>query len=93
MTDLNERLEGRLLDGDKILKQATVPLNRDEGEPFVPALDRALKTVCKMLDTPFPLWLDKNTKEFARFRQTFFFPDQFTEQVKFTRFHIRLLAD
>ncbi len=93
MAVLNERLEGRLLDGEKILKQATVPLNREEGEPLVPALDRALKTACKMLDAPLPLWLDKNTKEFARFRQTFFFPDQFTEEVKFKRFHIRLLAE
>lgn len=93
MAVLNERLEGRLLDGEKILKQVTVPLNREVGDPLVPALDRALRTVCQKLDAPIPLWLDKNTKEFAHFRQTFFFPDQFTEKVRFKRFHIRLLTE
>ncbi|MDO5733595.1 MAG: hypothetical protein Q4P08_00400 [Eubacteriales bacterium] len=86
-------LEGRVLQGEKILRLAQVRLDQKTDEGLVPALERALRKLCTCLDLPLPLWLDKNTKEFARFRQTFFFAEQFTEEVKFSRFQIRLLEE
>jgi hypothetical protein len=35
--------------------------------------------------------MEKNTHEFARFHQTIFFAEQFTEPIKFERFQIRWL--
>ena len=35
----------------------------------------------------------KNTKEFAAFGQTIFFREQYTEQVRFDRFQIRVRED
>jgi hypothetical protein len=40
---------------------------------------------------PTPIWLEKNTREFARFHQTIFFEGQFTDRVPFDRLQIRWL--
>ena len=56
-------------------------------------LEWCFVNLCKQLDIPMPLWLKKNTKEFARFRQTIFFEEQFTEKIEFNRFQINLLKD
>ena len=37
-----------------------------------------------------PMWLSKNTREFARYKWTTFNADQFFEPVSFDRFEIRL---
>lgn len=60
---------------------------------FVKALDQALLELCHRLDSALPLWLQKNTREFARFHQTIFFPEQFPEAVHFDQFQIILLED
>lgn len=64
---------------------------KDHGESFVKDLEWCLIKLCRDMDVPIPLWLDKNTSEFARFRQTIFFEDHFTEKVLFDRFQIKLL--
>ena len=49
--------------------------------------------VCREMNVPFPLWLSKNTREFAQFHQTTFFEDQFSDnKVPFDRFMIRLIG-
>lgn len=83
------RLEGIVTKGDVRLGMAWVELVEDES--FTHSLDQALLALCKDLGLPLPLWLDKNTREFVRYRQTSFFPEQYTEKVKFDQFHIKLL--
>lgn len=63
----------------------------DQPGLFVKQLEKCLIRLCRELEIPIPLWLEKNTKEFARFHQTIFFEEQFTEKVNFNRFQIRLL--
>ncbi|MDO5738079.1 MAG: hypothetical protein Q4P65_02360 [Eubacteriales bacterium] len=82
-------LEGKLLRAEKILALASVELK--PAGSFVQELETALRELCLKLDVPLPLWLDKNSKEFAKFRTTFFFPGQFTEEIPFERFQIQLL--
>jgi len=53
-------------------------------------LEEGLISLCRELDIPVPLWLNKNTSEFARYRKTFFDRDQFIEDVKFDRFELRM---
>lgn len=84
------RLEGKLFKANIVASQAVVESGGEE-ETFVKELEKTLILLCRKLDIPLPLWLSKNTHEFAAFRQTIFFSDQFTDKVSFDRFQIRLL--
>ncbi len=84
------RLEGRLFRQNLMIREATVD-QKETGPLFVNNLEQALISLCKMIDSPLPIWLEKNTHEFARFHQTIFFDGQFTEKTDFDRFQIRLL--
>jgi hypothetical protein len=84
------RLEGKLFKANIVAFQAVVESGGEE-ETFVKELEKTLILLCRALDIPIPLWLSKNTHEFAAFRQTIFFSDQFTDEVSFDRFQIRLL--
>jgi len=84
------RLEGKLFKGNLMTREAVVTRN-DPDVSFVKELENALIDLCHALDVPIPMWLSKNTHEFAAFRQTMFFSDQYTETVHFDRFQIRLI--
>jgi hypothetical protein len=81
-------LEGRILTANLLVRQERVEIPTTT-ERFTNQLERCLIELCHRLDMPIPLWLEKNTHEFARFHQTLFFAEQFTEPVRFDRFQIR----
>lgn len=85
------KLEGRIYRQNRTLREAIVDMPDPGGLHYVELLDRVLIELCHRLEAPLPIWLSKNTTEFARFRQTIFFSGQFTETVPFDRFQIRLL--
>jgi hypothetical protein len=62
---------------------------QDPAKTFTQNLEKCLVELCRALEVPIPLWLEKNTREFARFHQTLFFDGQFTEPIHFDRFQIR----
>lgn len=84
------RLEGRIFRQNIMIREATVE-QQETGLLFVQHLEQALISLCRQIDSPLPIWLEKNTHEFARFHQTIFFDGQFTERIDFDRFQIRLL--
>lgn len=84
------RLEGKLFKGNLMVREVVVTRN-DPELSFVQELEMGLIDICHEMEVPIPLWLSKNTHEFAAFRQTIFFSDQYTETVKFDRFQIRLI--
>lgn len=84
------RLEGRLFRSNLMIREATVE-QPETGPLFVYNLEQALIKLCRTIESPLPIWLEKNTHEFARFHQTIFFDGQFTEKTDFDRFQIRLL--
>jgi hypothetical protein len=57
---------------------------------FHEKLEKCLIDLCREIGIPVPIWLEKNTKEFAYFKKTFFTNEQFVEKVNFDRFEIRL---
>ena len=62
--------------------------------PFAPPMVAAFKvstaeTHCGVF--PVPLWMKKNTHEFAAFHQTIFFDEQYPDKVKFDKFQIKML--
>jgi hypothetical protein len=81
------KLEGRIFRANLMLREFTVE-QADTGEKFVPQLERCLIELCHSLEIPIPLWLTKNTREFARFHQTIFFAESFGDPIKFDRFQI-----
>lgn len=84
------KLDGRLVKGTKTIKKAFFE-NDDSSLTFVDALEECIIKLCKEMDIPVPIWMKKNTHEFAVFRKTFFTSEQFAEEVNFDKFEITLL--
>jgi hypothetical protein len=84
-------LEGRLFTANLLIREMTVEQPESQ-EKWVRQLENCLVELCRRLEVPLPLWLKKNTHEFARFHQTLFFADQFVEPIHFDRMQIRLIS-
>ncbi len=84
------KLEGKLFTGNRMTEVHEVTLP-DTDEAFSKQLGDALVLLCREMDIPVPMWMKKNTKEFAAFYQTIFFKEQYTEKVRFDRFQIRMI--
>ena len=65
--------------------------NNDPQLAFNEKLEYCLLNICKQLSIPVPIWMEKNTKEFAHYKKTFFTNEQFIEDVWFDRFEIAIL--
>ena len=83
------KLEGRLFIANRMTEIKEVETPDNEGEAYSVRLERALVELCRQMDIPVPMWMKKNTREFAAFRQTIFFKEQYTEKVRFDRFQIK----
>ena len=83
-------LEGRLFVANRMteIKEVTT---EDTDSSYSKCLEKALIELCKQMDIPVPMWMKKNTREFAAFGQTIFFREQYTENVRFDRFQIRVV--
>lgn len=84
------RIEGRLMVSNHIIAIKEVDYENPE-LAFTQELSEALILLCKELSIPVPMWLSKNTKEFAHFHSTYFEAEQFYDQVNFDRFLLKLL--
>jgi hypothetical protein len=82
-------LIGRVVKGTKTIKQSTFK-GDDEEAGFCNMLEKGLIELCRELEIPVPLWLNKNTTEFVHYRKTFFTSDQFVEPVNFDKFEFKL---
>ena len=82
-------LEGRLFVANRMteIKEVTT---EDTDSSYSKCLEKALVELCRQMDIPVPMWMKKNTKEFAAFHQTIFFSEQYTENVRFDRFQIKM---
>lgn len=63
-------LSGRLIKGTKTIREETVEV-ADDRLPFRDMLEECFLRLCKELEIQVPLWLRKNTMEFAHYRRTF----------------------
>ncbi|WP_010681297.1 hypothetical protein [Acetivibrio cellulolyticus] len=83
------KIIGKLINGTRIISEKVVD-NDSSNVPFRDLLEESLITLCRELDISVPLWLKRNTTEFARYRRTSFTKDQFIDSVKFDRFEIKI---
>jgi hypothetical protein len=88
---MNLLIEMTLYVENRIVGQMT-RAPRDTSRGFSKQLEECLISLCRELGAPIPLWLSKNTKEFASFHQTLFTREQFDEQVLFDRMMLRMLS-
>ena len=78
------------LDGERIRSlKASLP----EGIPFNRQLEQALLSLCRECRVPVPMWLTRNTREFAGCRMTVFHREQFPGEVWFDRMSVRLESE
>jgi hypothetical protein len=84
------RLVGKLYKGTTILKEELVEVGDDAGT-YQDRLEQCIIEVCRRLSIDVPLWLGKNTREYAAYRRTSFNADQFFNPVCFDRFEIRTI--
>ncbi len=54
---------------------------------------RAIEEICKKMDLPQPVWLDRNIKEFKRNAVVRFDGDSFIEEVPFDYLEIRVIEE
>lgn len=83
---------GSLIIEGKIVRETAASSEGPE-LTFRDKLEKCLLDTCAQLDIPVPLWLKKNTTEFAKFRRTFFSKEQFIEKVWFDKFEFKLSRD
>ena len=86
------RLEGKIFVANKVARILDVDRQEDELK-FHKQVENCLLEICQCLDISPPLWMQKNTYEFARFHQTVFTAEQFIEDVYFDRFQLTWLDD
>ncbi|MBR1796456.1 MAG: hypothetical protein IJ757_00350 [Clostridiales bacterium] len=82
-------LEGRIFKGNRLLHIHEVKYENPKVS-FSKELEEALIILCREMDIPVPMWMKKNTHEFAAFHQTIFFDEQYPEKVKFEKFQIKM---
>jgi len=83
------KITGKLIKGTGIISEKLVE-KENSSVSFRDLLEDNFIALCKELDISVPLWLKRNTTEFARYRRTSFTKDQFIEDVKFDRLEIRI---
>lgn len=82
------RLHAKIMKGSQIVMEDEAVLS-GEGK-FQQQLEHCFIELCRNMGISVPMWIGKNTREFARYRRTTFNADQFLEKVSFDRFEIRL---
>jgi len=80
----NNRLWGRIMKRQRIVKQETIEIEGDD-------IEEAFLEICRRFDVQRPLQLPKHNREFERFGRTFFSKEHFTESVDFDKLEIELI--
>lgn len=86
------KVEGRAYRGTYLWRVLTAE-DEHESLRFSKRLELCLVDICHALDVAPPLWMKKNTREFAAWHQTIFHAEQFMEDVPFSRLEIKWLDD
>ena len=81
------KIWGKILSGDKILKDKTILVEERDTTFF-----DMLKDLCQQMNIPTPVLLDKHVYDFNLFNQCVFKPDDFVESVIFDKFTLEHLA-
>ena len=80
----NNRLWGRMMKQQRIIRQETIEIENDD-------IEEAFLEICRRFDVQRPIQLPKHNREFEKFGRTAFSKEHFTESVDFQRLELELL--
>ncbi len=80
----NNRLWGRMMKQQRILRQETIEIENDD-------IEEAFLEICRRFDVQRPIQLPKHNREFEKFGRTFFAKEHFTESIDFDKLEIELI--
>jgi len=80
----NNRLWGRMMKQQRIVRQETIEIEDDN-------IEEAFLEICRRFDVQRPLQLPKHNREFEKFGRTFFAREHFTESIDFDRLELELI--
>ena len=80
----NNRLWGRMMKHQRIIRQETIEIENDD-------IEEAFLEICRRFDVQRPIQLPKHNREFEKFGRTFFAKEHFTESIDFDRLEIELI--
>ena len=80
----NNRLWGRMMKQQRIIRQETIEIKNDD-------IEEAFLEICRRFDVQRPIQLPKHNREFEKFGRTFFAKEHFTESIDFDKLEIELI--
>ena len=80
----NNRLWGRMMKHQRIIRQETIEIENDD-------IEEAFLEICRRFDVQRPIQLPKHNREFEKFGRTFYAKEHFTESVDFDKLEIELI--
>ena len=80
----NNRLWGRMMKQQRIIRQETIEIENDD-------IEEAFLEICRRFDVQRPIQLPKHNREFEKFGRTFYAKEHFTESVDFDKLEIELI--
>jgi len=80
----NNRLWGRMMKQQRIIRQETIEIQGDD-------VEEAFLEICRRFDVQRPIQLPKHNREFEKFGRTFFSREHFTESIDFDKLEIELI--
>ena len=80
----NNRLWGRMMKQQRIIRQETIEIENDD-------IEDAFLEICRRFDVQRPIQLPKHNREFEKFGRTYFSKEHFTESVDFQKLELELL--
>ena len=80
----NNRLWGRMMKQQRIIRQETIEIENDD-------IEEAFLEICRRFDVQRPIQLPKHNREFEKFGRTFFAKEHFTESIDFDKLEIELI--
>ncbi len=85
------RLWGKIIKKDHIIESLDVSTEKDASIDI--KRKECFEKICYKLDLSIPMWLEKHTKEFNKFKRATFFADDFIDDVDFDKLEIDLIDD
>ena len=80
----NNRLWGRMMKQQRIIRQETIEIENDD-------IEEAFLEICRRFDVQRPIQLPKHNREFEKFGRTFFSKEHFTESIDFDKLELELI--
>ncbi len=79
----------RIINGDKIIKDNVSPITKFD----IDGIYTSLELICRELDEPLPIVLDKHIRHLNEFSTTTFLPCDFVEDVHFSKMVLEIFDD